>query len=71
VAGLPARGVTESGEREHVEPDGQLETVKPTAELKPFCDVTVIVELPELVCWIVREVGDADIEKSGLGDASD
>jgi hypothetical protein len=70
VVELPAGGVTELGENEHVEPVGHPDTASATAELNPFNDVTVIVELSEPVCWTVREVGDADREKSGFGDVT-
>lgn len=56
-------GVTEVGKTEAVMPDG-AETDKLTAELNPFKDVTVIVELPVPPCCIVTGLGDEDIEKS-------
>jgi len=58
-------GVTEVGTKAAVTPDGRLEAEKATAELKPPVAVTVMVEVPELPRWIVRDVGEALIEKSG------
>ena len=65
VAEPPDGGVTRVDDKVHLEPVGQPERVKFTVELKPFSEVTVKVELPELRGWIVRELGDADKEKSG------
>ena len=65
VAEPPDGGVTEIDDKMQAESVGQPESVKFTGELKPFNDVTVKVELPELPCWIVRELGDADKQKSG------
>jgi len=59
----PEGGVTEAGDKVQVTPAGH-EAVKSTTELNPFNDPTVIVEVPELPCWIVREPCDADKEKS-------
>lgn len=63
----PEGGVTEVGLRVAVTPVGAPETERLTAELKLFNDVIVIVEVPEFPCTIVKEVGEADREKSGLG----
>ena len=63
----PDGRVTGFGEKELVTPKGLSESDNVTAELNPFNDVTVTVESPELPCWIVRESGDADKEKSGAG----
>jgi hypothetical protein len=49
----------------YVAPAGPAETLRATGELKPFNDATVIVELAEPPCCIVRELGDAEVEKSG------
>lgn len=49
-----------------VAPVGSPVIVKVTSELKPFMDAIVIVDVPEVSCGIVREVGDAAIEKSGV-----
>jgi hypothetical protein len=68
VAEPPDGGVTGVDDKVQFEPVGQPERVKFIVELKPFSDVTVKVELPELPCWIVRELGDADKEKSGAVD---
>ena len=67
VAELPDGGVTEAGLKVPVAPVGRPETVRPTAELKPFRDVTVMVEVPEPLGAIVRDVGEALREKSGGG----
>lgn len=58
-------GVTETGFKVHVAFAGQPVTVKPTAPLKPFADVTVTVELPLWPCPSVSDAGLLDIEKSG------
>jgi len=65
VARPPDEGVTEVGDNVQVAPVGHPETLMFTAELKPFNDAMVIVELAEPPCWIVRELGDAEMEKSG------
>lgn len=46
----PDGGVTGLGDRVHAAPLGHPETVKLTAELKPFDDVTVMGTLPEAPC---------------------
>jgi hypothetical protein len=45
----PAGGVTGPG-KVHVEPDGQPETLRLTEALKPFNEVALIVDVPELPC---------------------
>ena len=50
-----------------VTPVGAPETERVTGKLKPFNDVIVIVDVSEPPCAMVREVGDAEIEKSGGG----
>jgi hypothetical protein len=67
VAEVSGDGVIELLLKLVVTPAGAPEIVSATAELKPFREVTVIVDVPKLPCWIVKEVGDADIEKSGAG----
>jgi hypothetical protein len=62
---LPDGGVTCGGLKLGVTPDGASGTVNWTSWLKPFADATVIVEVPELPRWIVKEVGKAVTEKSG------
>lgn len=47
AAELPEGGVTEVGLRVAVTPLGAPETERPTAELNPFKDVMVMVEVPE------------------------
>jgi hypothetical protein len=62
-----AGGVTEVGDTVQVAFVGQPETTaRLTALLNPFWEVTVTVEVPWLPCASVREVGLAEIEKSGL-----
>jgi len=68
VADPPEGGVTEVGLKVAVTPVGAPETDKATAELKPFREVTVMVDVPEAPCTIVREAGEADIEKSGAAE---
>lgn len=58
-------GVTKVGLKVPVAPAGRPEIERLTAELKPFNDVIVIVEVPEPPWTIVRVVGEAEIEKSG------
>ena len=65
----PPEGITELADKVHVTRCGHA-TVKLTAELKPFDGVTVIVEAPLLPFLMLSELGDADREKSGLGDAT-
>ncbi len=55
------------GENKYVIPVGFPVSDKVTPPVNPFDGVTVTVELPESPCCIVREVGDAAKEKSGLG----
>ena len=63
-----AGGVTGLGLIEHVVLAGHpLDTERPTALLKPFKDVTVIVELPIVPRVMFSDVGLADTEKSGAG----
>ncbi len=64
----PEGGVTGLAEKDVETPAGAPESDRVTAELNPFNDVTVMVELAELPCWIDRELGDAEREKSGEGD---
>ena len=58
-------GVTVTGSKVAVTPDGTPEIVRSTAELKPLSEVTVIVEVPKSPWTMVRESGEAEIEKSG------
>jgi len=68
VPELFAGGVTEVGFRVQVAFVGQPdETVRLTALLNPFNDVTVMVEFPVLPCATVSDVGLAESEKSGVG----
>ena len=62
-----AAGVTEAGEREQVTVafTGAIAQVRPTAALKLFTDVTVIVELVEFPIVVVAEAGVAVMLKSG------
>jgi hypothetical protein len=52
---------------EHVAPDGQPVTARPTLPLNPFTAVTVIVELPDPPWVSVSDVGLREREKSGTG----
>jgi len=65
VAEPPEGGVTEVGLRVVVTPVGAPEAERLTAALKPPTEATVIVDVPEPPCTIVRVVGEADNEKSG------
>lgn len=65
VAVASAGGVTEVGENVAVTPVGMPVIDRPTAELKPLTEVTVMVEVPEFPWTIVRLFGEADTEKSG------
>jgi hypothetical protein len=65
LAELPPETVTGLGEKEALVEGGFPDTNKVTPELNPLSDVIVIVELPEPPSWIVRELEDADMEKSG------
>ncbi|HKV38477.1 MAG TPA: hypothetical protein VJX67_04625, partial [Blastocatellia bacterium] len=47
-------------------PEGSPDAVKETGELKPPDMDVEIVELPDEPCTTESEVGDADIEKSGV-----
>lgn len=59
-------GVIDVGLKVPMAPAGNPETVRATSELKPFRDATVMSDVPEVPCTVVRELGDADIEKSGV-----
>jgi len=65
VADPPEVRVTEVGLNVAVTPVGAPETDRLTVPVKPYSDVTVMVEVPEEPGAMVREVGEADIEKSG------
>jgi hypothetical protein len=59
-------GVTELEESEQVAPvapDGQPVMVRPTVPVNPFSAVTVIVEVPDLPCVSVSDLGLRDREK--------
>jgi len=60
-------GVMDVGFSAQVVDAGQPPTVRSTALLNPFMDVTVIVEPPELPWVIVSDEGFAESEKSGAG----
>ena len=69
VAVPPAAGVTGVTLGVHVAFAGQPDTVKPTALLKLFNDVTVSVEVPDAPCVIESDDdGLADSEKLGVAD---
>jgi len=63
----PLRGVAVVDESLQVTPEGHPAIVKLTAELKPFNDVIVILEVPDVLNLRVSLFGDAEIEKSGGG----
>lgn len=65
VAEPLGRGVTETKLKVVVTPVGAPETERATDLLKPFIDMTVMVELPELPWTIISEEGDVDNAKSG------
>jgi hypothetical protein len=56
-----AAGVTDAGDKEQVTFafTGEIAQVSATAELNPFKEVTVIVEVPPFPIIAVAEVGDA------------
>ena len=62
-----AGGVTVVGSKVAVTSDGTPEIVRSTGSLKPLIEVMVIVEVSEPPCWMVRESGSAEMEKSGGG----
>jgi hypothetical protein len=64
-----AGGVTEAWLNEQLAPVGQPETVRLTALLNPFWEVTVTVEVPCWPCGNVSDAGLAEIEKFGAGGA--
>jgi len=46
----PAVGVTDDGANWNVSPAGNPETLRLTADLKPFSGITLIIALPEAPC---------------------
>ena len=50
-----------------VAPEGSPDTLSVTEPLKPFCGVTVIVDVPLPPCATATDDGDADREKSDGG----
>lgn len=48
-----------------IQPDGAL-AERVTVPVNPLSAATVIVEVPELPLFIVEEVGEAEMEKSGV-----
>lgn len=65
VAEPSGAGVIEAGLKVPVVSAGNPDMVRPTSELKPFKDVTVMVEVPDPPKVIERDVGEAAIVKSG------
>ena len=61
-----AGGVTGLVENAAVTPLGRPEALSVVAELKPFKLVTVMVLVPLEPCVMVRELGEAETEKSGV-----
>jgi hypothetical protein len=64
VAAAP-EGVTGAGLKEQVAPVGNPEQAKLTAELNPFCGVTVKVTVPWLPLLTESDVGEAPSVKEG------
>ena len=60
----PGAGIG-SGLKLTVVPDGTPEAERVTALLKPPLMVVVIVTVPWLPCWMVRDAGEAEIVKLG------
>ena len=58
--------VTEVGLNEHVVPDGQPVTLRPTVPVNPLIAAIDIVEVPDEPGVIVSDVGLLEIEKSGV-----
>jgi hypothetical protein len=58
-------GVTEAWLNEQLAPVGQPVTVRLTALLNPFCEVTVTVLVPLFPCITVTLLGDAERLKFG------
>lgn len=58
--------VIDVGLRLAVSPLGAFESASATGLLNPLRDFTVIVEVPEDPLLMFRDVGEAEIEKSGL-----
>lgn len=55
--------------KEAVTPEGRPDAAKVTVPLKPFCGVTVIVEVPLVPCEIARMLGEAESVKFGVAAA--
>ncbi len=62
-----AGGVTGLRLKLQLAPVGQPATLKPTAPLKLFNELTVTGELPAAFCASVSDVGLAEMEKFGTG----
>jgi hypothetical protein len=67
VEAAPAVGVTVAGLKAHVAPAGSPEHANVTAPLKPFCGVTVRLNVPDAPEATVSDVGFAAIAKLGTG----
>jgi hypothetical protein len=61
----PDETVSEVGLRLTIQPTGAL-VISETVPLNPLREVAVIVELPEVPAWTVKEDGEAETEKSGV-----
>lgn len=55
--------------KDAVTPEGKPDAAKATVPLKPFCGVTVIVEVPLVPCEMARMLGEAESVKFGAGAA--
>ena len=64
--GVCAGGVTEVELKVAAVPVGRPETARSTAELNPFSEITVMVELSDVPWTMAKEFGSADIKKSGV-----
>ncbi len=62
-----APDATVSDDELRVAPTSVEDIVSEIVLLNPLSDVTIIVELPEVPEGIVKEDGDAEIEKSAVG----
>jgi len=61
-----AEGVTELGENDAVTPEGNPDTLRATAEVKPPLLATVTVLAPDALCAIDRLLGESDSEKDAV-----
>jgi len=55
--------------KDAVTPEGRPDAAKVTVPVKPFCGVTVMVDVPLAPCEIARMLGEAEREKLGVAAA--